>query len=115
VIFGLASFGEGVDLPGKLCSHVIIEKLPFAVPDSPIEATLSEYLESMGRNPFMEIAVPAVSIKLVQMMGRLIRTEDDYGLITLLDRRVLVKRYGQLLLNSLPEYRRQFDGITHAA
>jgi ATP-dependent DNA helicase DinG len=63
----------------------------------------------------MEIAVPAVSIKLVQMMGRLIRTEDDYGLITLLDRRVLVKRYGQLLLNSLPEYRRQFDGITHAA
>lgn len=106
IIFGLASFSEGVDLPGKLCEEVFIAKIPFAVPDSPVDATYSEWLESEGRNPFMEIAVPDACTKLIQSCGRLIRTETDSGRITLLDRRVITKRYGSQMLNSLPPFRR---------
>ena len=102
LIFGLASFSEGVDLPGALCEHVIITKLPFSVPDSPVEATYSEWLEAEGRNPFMEMAVPDACIKLVQACGRLIRTETDVGKITILDKRIITKRYGPAMLSSLP-------------
>jgi ATP-dependent DNA helicase DinG len=75
VIFGLASFAEGVDLPGSYCDHVVIAKLPFAVPDDPVDAALSEWLESQGRNAFMEISVPDAALRLVQASGRLLRTE----------------------------------------
>lgn len=104
VIFGLASFAEGVDLPGNYCRHVVIAKLPFAVPDDPIEASLSEWVEARGGNPFMEITVPDASLKLVQACGRLLRTESDSGKITLLDRRIITKRYGKAILNSLPPF-----------
>lgn len=104
VIFGLASFAEGVDLPGKYCTHVIIAKLPFAVPDDPIEAALSEWVEARGGNPFMEISVPDASLKLIQACGRLLRTESDVGKISLLDRRIVTKRYGKSILNSLPPF-----------
>lgn len=104
VLFGLASFAEGVDLPGDYCRHVIIAKLPFAVPDDPIEASLSEWVEARGGNPFMEITVPDASLKLVQACGRLLRTETDTGKITLLDRRIITKRYGKAILNSLPPF-----------
>ncbi|WP_421621500.1 ATP-dependent DNA helicase DinG [Alkalilimnicola ehrlichii] len=107
VIFGLASFAEGVDLPGDLCRHVIIAKLPFAVPDSPVEATLAEWLESRGRNPFMDITVPDAGMKLVQACGRLLRSEADSGRVTVLDRRLLTHRYGQALLNGLPPFGRE--------
>jgi ATP-dependent DNA helicase DinG len=109
VIFGLASFTEGVDLPGKLCSHVIIAKIPFAVPDSPVEATLADWLESRGRNPFLEITVPDASLKLIQACGRLIRSESDSGRVTVLDRRLLTKPYGRQLLNALPPFRRRIE------
>ena len=66
ILFGLASFAEGVDLPGNYCRHVVIAKLPFSVPDDPVEASLAEWVEAKGGNAFMEIAVPDVSIKLVQ-------------------------------------------------
>jgi ATP-dependent DNA helicase DinG len=115
VIFGLASFSEGVDLPGKLCEHVFIAKLPFAVPDSPVDATYSEWLQSVGRNPFMEISVPDACTKLVQACGRLIRTETDKGRIVLLDRRVVTKRYGNQMLNSLPPFRRVIEPIQQTA
>jgi ATP-dependent DNA helicase DinG len=104
VLFGLASFTEGVDLPGKYCTHVIIAKLPFAVPDDPIEAALSEWVEARGGNAFMEITVPDASLKLIQACGRLLRTETDTGKISLLDRRILTKRYGKAILNSLPPF-----------
>src|SRR5690606_33279361 len=55
IIFGLASFAEGIDLPGEYVTHVVIVKIPFAVPDDPIQAAISEWLESRGRNPFMEL------------------------------------------------------------
>lgn len=105
ILFGLASFAEGVDLPGNYCTHVIIAKLPFAVPDDPIEAALSEWIESRGGNAFMEITVPDACLKLIQACGRLLRTETDKGKISLLDRRIVSKRYGKAILNSLPPFR----------
>lgn len=107
VLFGLASFAEGVDLPGAYCEHVVIAKIPFAVPDDPVEAALSEWIEARGGNPFMEIAVPDASLRLVQACGRLLRTESDRGTITLLDRRVVTQRYGKAILNALPPFRRE--------
>lgn len=109
VLFGVASFAEGIDLPGSYLEHVIITRLPFSVPDDPIEASLAEWITQRGGNPFMEISVPDASIRLVQAAGRLLRTEDDRGRITILDRRILTRRYGSLLLDALPPFRRVFS------
>jgi len=103
-IFGLASFAEGVDLPGHYCEHVIIAKLPFAAPDNPIDAAHAELLEADGRNPFMELTVPSASLRLLQACGRLLRTETDEGIITLLDTRIASKRYGRAILEALPRF-----------
>ncbi|MGP9663579.1 ATP-dependent DNA helicase DinG [Halomonas sp. AOP22-C1-8] len=107
IIFGLASFAEGIDLPGDYLTHVVITRLPFSVPDDPVGATLAEWIESQGGNSFMRISVPDASIKLVQACGRLIRKESDQGVITLLDKRVITRRYGQALLDALPPFRRE--------
>ena len=107
IIFGLASFAEGVDLPGDYCRHVVIAKIPFAVPDSPLEAALVEWVEAQGRNAFMEISVPDAALRLVQASGRLLRSEADTGRVTLLDRRILTRRYGRSILDSLPPFQRQ--------
>ncbi|KJZ10603.1 ATP-dependent DNA helicase DinG [Halomonas sp. S2151] len=114
ILFGLASFAEGIDLPGDYLTHVVITRLPFAVPDDPVGATLAEWIESQGGNPFMRISVPDASIKLVQACGRLIRKEADRGRITLLDRRVLTRRYGRALLDALPPFVREIDGVSQA-
>lgn len=104
VIFGLDSFAEGVDLKGKNLTHLIIVKLRFSVPTSPIDKTLADYLSSKNRNPFMEISLADASLKLIQACGRLIRTESDTGKITIFDNRLISKRYGKQLLNALPGY-----------
>lgn len=106
VLFGLASFSEGVDLPGKYLTQVFIAKIPFAVPGSPLEAALNEWVKQQGKDPFMEIAVPDASVRLVQACGRLIRTESDKGEVTILDNRLVTKRYGQAILQSLPPFAR---------
>ncbi|AXK40257.1 ATP-dependent DNA helicase DinG [Crenobacter cavernae] len=106
VIFGLDSFAEGLDLPGEACVHVIIVKLPFAMPDDPVGKTLARWVEKRGGNPFVEITVPEASIKLVQAVGRLIRTEQDYGRVTILDNRIVRQSYGKRLLASLPPFKR---------
>ena len=106
IIFGLDSFAEGLDLPGTACVQVIIAKLPFAMPDNPIEKTQNRWIEQRGGNPFIEITVPEAGIKLIQAVGRLIRTEQDYGRVTILDNRVKTQRYGQQLLASLPPFKR---------
>ena len=82
----------------------MIAKLPFAVPDDPIAAAHSELLEAQGRDPFMEISVPDAAQKLVQASGRLLRTEEDEGRVTLLDTRLLSRRYGRSILDSLPAF-----------
>lgn len=109
VLFGVASFAEGIDLPGKYLHHVVITRLPFSVPDDPIEASLAEWVTQRGGNPFMEITVPDASVKLVQAVGRLLRTEEDTGRVTILDRRIVARRYGQLLLDALPPFRRLIE------
>ncbi len=104
-LFGLASFAEGVDLPDDYCRHVVLAKLPFAVPDDPVDEALTEWVQAQGRNAFLEIAVPDAAVRLVQACGRLIRHERDHGRITILDRRLVTRRYGRALLESLPPYR----------
>ncbi len=104
VIFGLDSFAEGVDLKGDNLTHVVIVKLRFSVPTSPIEKTTQDYLQSQSRNPFMEISLPDASLRLIQACGRLIRTETDTGKITIFDNRLISKFYGKQLLNALPGY-----------
>ena len=98
------SFAEGVDLKGDNLNHVMIAKLRFSVPTSPIEKTTQSYLESLNRNPFMEISLPDASLRLIQACGRLIRTETDTGKITIFDNRLRTKFYGKQLLDALPGY-----------
>lgn len=105
VLVGLASFSEGLDLPGDYCRHVIIIKIPFAVPDDPVDQAMAEWAEARGRNAFYEISVPDAALKLIQACGRLIRHEQDRGRITMLDRRIVTQRYGRALLESLPPFR----------
>ena len=106
VLFGTGSFSEGLDLPGELLENLIITKIPFAVPTSPVEQAHAEYIESRGGNPFMQITVPEASKKLIQSVGRLLRKERDSGKVIILDRRVVTKRYGSALLDSLPPFKR---------
>jgi ATP-dependent DNA helicase DinG len=108
VLFGLASFAEGIDLPGDYLTHVVITRLPFTVPDRPVPSALAEWIEKSGGNSFAELSVPEASVRLVQATGRLLRKEEDKGRITILDKRILSKRYGQQLLQALPPYDRQF-------
>ncbi len=108
-LFGLASFGEGLDLPGKLCETVVVTQLPFAVPTDPVGATYAEWLESRGRNPFFEVSLPQATRLLTQYCGRLIRNEDDHGRIVLLDRRVVTRRYGANMLAALPPFQRHIE------
>lgn len=107
IIFGLQSFAEGVDLPGNYCRHVVITKLPFSVPSTPIEQTWVKWLESQGKNGFQHHTLPEASLRLVQYAGRLIRTQEDVGTLTIMDRRMITKFYGKQLLASLPPFRVQ--------
>ncbi len=109
IIFGTGSFSEGLDLPGDYLTNLIITKLPFAVPTSPVEQAHAEYLKVKGGNPFLQLTIPDASRKLVQSCGRLLRKEQDYGRVTILDRRLVTKRYGKSLIDALPPFRRVIE------
>ncbi|MGF1748846.1 ATP-dependent DNA helicase DinG [Vibrio cionasavignyae] len=109
VLFGTGSFSEGLDLPGELLENLIITKIPFGVPTSPIEQAHAEYIERKGGNPFLQITVPEASKKLIQSAGRLLRKERDCGTLYILDRRIVTKRYGKSLLDSLPPFKRTIE------
>ena len=106
VLVGVDSFWEGVSVAGQQLRLVIIPRLPFRVPTDPIEAARTERLESRGIDPFRAVALPAATIKLKQGYGRLIRTRSDRGAVLLLDRRVVERRYGTVMLRALPPARR---------
>jgi ATP-dependent DNA helicase DinG len=104
IIFGLQSFGEGIDLPGQLCEHVLIDKLPFTPPNSPVEEALAEWLSAQGRDPFVEISVPRAAMKLAQWAGRGVRTVTDRAVITVCDTRLSTTHYGKDILAGLPPF-----------
>jgi ATP-dependent DNA helicase DinG len=102
ILFGTDSFWEGVDVPGKSLRALVLAKLPFKVPTEPLTAARLERLEAEGRNAFMHYLVPQAALKLKQGFGRLIRTTTDVGVVILMDSRIVTRRYGMLLLESLP-------------
>lgn len=104
VIFGTASFETGIDLPGNLLTLVVIAKLQFSVPSSPVEEARAEWLETMGRSYFDEVALPQACKRLAQSVGRLLRTEKDKGEIVLADWRLTGTRYGRAMLGVLPPF-----------
>jgi len=106
ILLGTDSFWEGVDVPGRALRVLLLCKLPFKVPSEPLTAARLERLAEQGEDGFMGYLLPHAALKLKQGFGRLIRTRSDVGVVILLDRRVVVKRYGPLLLSGLPKAER---------
>lgn len=102
VLVATSSFWEGVDVPGHALRLVVLDKIPFAVPTDPVVAARSARIDREGGNSFSQYSVPSAAITLKQGFGRLIRTQTDYGIVALLDRRATKKGYGKPLLRSLP-------------
>ena len=102
ILLGTDSFWEGVDVPGRALRSLVITKLPFKVPSEPITAARLERLAEQGEDGFMGYLLPHAALKLKQGFGRLIRTRQDVGTVVLLDKRVVTKRYGPLVLGGLP-------------
>lgn len=101
-LFATNSFWEGVDAPGETLRYVILAKLPFNMPSDPIEEAKIEDMERKGINSFMNYTLPNAIIKFKQGFGRLMRKKDDYGIVAILDSRILKKQYGKLFFHSLP-------------
>jgi ATP-dependent DNA helicase DinG len=102
VLLGAASFWEGVDVRGEALSVVLIDKLPFAPPEDPVLSARIEALRNEGGNPFMDFQLPQAVLQLKQGAGRLIRDEDDRGVLVLCDPRLYSKGYGRTVRASLP-------------
>lgn len=106
VLLGSQSFWEGVDVRGEALSLVIIDKLPFAPPDDPVLAARIAQITKQGRNAFMEYQLPRAIITLKQGAGRLIRDENDRGVLMICDPRIITKQYGKRIWQSLPPMKR---------
>ncbi len=105
VLFATSSFWQGIDVPGEALSCLLIDKLPFEVPDDPVTAARMESFASDGRNAFYQYQVPRAVIQLKQGVGRLIRSSRDRGIVAIFDMRLRTKSYGKLFLQSLPNFR----------
>ncbi len=104
VLFATSSFWQGVDVQGDQLSCVIIDRLPFAVPSDPVVDARIRGIREGGGNPFYDYQIPQAAIALKQGFGRLIRSRQDRGVLSLLDRRITHTRYGQIFFDSLPDY-----------
>jgi ATP-dependent DNA helicase DinG len=105
VLFGTATFWQGVDVPGSALECVIIARLPFSVPGEPVIEARLEEIRRRGKNPFLEYQVPQAILRLKQGFGRLIRRKDDTGVVAILDPRIKTRDYGRMFLTSLPPCR----------
>jgi ATP-dependent DNA helicase DinG len=103
VLLGTSSFWQGVDVPGKALQCVIITKLPFSVPNEPVVEAKMEFLQAQNKNPFLHYQLPQAIILLKQGFGRLIRSQEDKGVVAILDPRLKSRSYGKMFLNSLPQ------------
>jgi ATP-dependent DNA helicase DinG len=102
VLFGLDSFWSGVDVPGEALQQVIITRLPFSVPTHPLVQARLERISGEGGNAFLDYVLPEAILRLRQGIGRLIRSETDIGMVSILDSRILQKTYGRAFFSSLP-------------
>ncbi|MEC8896484.1 MAG: helicase C-terminal domain-containing protein, partial [Planctomycetota bacterium] len=103
VLFGTDSFWEGVDVRGRALEHVIITRLPFRVPTEPLQEARLEELSARGINAFSNYTIPQAVLRFKQGFGRLVRSKTDRGVVSVLDQRILTKRYGKVFLETLPE------------
>ena len=103
-LFGTMSLWQGVDVPGETCQLVIIDKIPFPRPDDPLMQARKKAVDDLGGNGFMTVAAAQAALLLAQGTGRLIRRNEDKGVVAILDPRLVTKRYGSFLAKSLPDF-----------
>ncbi len=110
ILLGTISLWQGIDVPGPSCTLVAIDRIPFPRPDEPVLSARAAEADAAGGSGFMQISLPRAALLLAQGTGRLIRSLDDRGVVAILDSRIVNKRYGSLLLNSMPPFWRTHDG-----
>ena len=110
ILLGTISLWQGIDVPGAACTLVAIDRIPFPRPDEPVLSARAAEADAAGGSGFMQISLPRAALLLAQGTGRLIRSLDDRGVVAILDSRIVNKRYGSLLLNSMPPFWRTHDG-----
>ena len=110
ILLGTMSLWQGVDVPGPACTLVAIDRIPFPRPDDPVMSARSAQVDSSGGSGFMQVSLPKAALLLAQGTGRLIRSVEDRGVVAILDSRIVNKRYGAILLNSMPPLWRTGDG-----
>jgi len=111
VLLGTISLWQGIDVPGPACTLVAIDRIPFPRPDEPVMSARAAEADAAGGSGFMQVSLPRAALLLAQGTGRLIRSIDDRGVVAILDSRIVTKRYGSILLNSMPPFWRTSDGV----
>ncbi|MSW89769.1 MAG: ATP-dependent DNA helicase, partial [Actinobacteria bacterium] len=109
ILLGTLSLWQGVDVPGAACILVAIDRIPFPRPDDPVMSARAAEIDAEGGSGFMQVSLPRAALMLAQGTGRLIRSEEDRGVVAILDSRIVTKRYGSTLLNSMPPLWRTSD------
>ena len=111
VLLGTMTLWQGVDVPGSACTLVAIDRIPFPRPDDPVMSARSAEIDAAGGSGFMSVSLPRAALLLAQGTGRLIRSTEDRGVVAILDSRIVNKRYGSILLNSIPPLWRTSDPL----